>query len=515
MHGSGMDVGVFFGGHSMKLGAWSKLTVAAAALVMLAGGATRADDTQADPNNQDVNAQINDLKRQIAELKAQQNDNWLTKERESQIRSIVEDVLADAKKRSQAADGETVGYKDGFYLQTPDQNYKLLINGVVQVRYDFVYRHDANTNDSLHPITATNNEENTSGFDVRRARLKFSGNVFSPNIIYQFYADFFGSSTGAFTVLEAFAGYNFNDSFKIKAGAVQMPFTRASGDPDAKLLLMARPEVFTAMMGNDTTRAMGVSVYGEPIKDRLNYEFQVNNGVNSNTLRRPDTTDTGTTNAVNLDNRLGFYTRLNFVGNGKLKDFSDQPDLRTGNRDFIWLAGMAVGYESQNANTSANGHALPAPQNSAVMAIGNRGAPGFTTYTLNGDVYRATLDFTAKYQGWSFQAAGLFQQINANQGATEPFKQSLFESGYYAQLGYMLIPNKFELTGRVQYLLTEGSPNIGEYYALGANYYLAGHNAKIQTDVTYTPESVYTDAGETQLQNTHQLSFRVQFQVMF
>jgi len=79
----------------------------------------------------------------------------------------------------------------------------------------------------------------------------------------------------------------------------------------------------------------------------------------------------------------------------------------------------------------------------------------------------------------------------------------------------MLIPDKLEIAGRVSYMLTEGSSNIGEYYTLGANYYLFGHNAKIQTDVTYTPESVYTDAGETQLQNSHQLSFRAQLQVMF
>ena len=237
--------------------------------------------------------------------------------------------------------------------------------------------------------------------------------------------------------------------------------------------------------------------------------------MNSNMLRRPDTTDTGTNNAFNLDNRMGFYTRFNYVGAGSLKDFSDEPDMRDDTRNFVWLAGLGMGYESQNADNSTSSHALPSPQNTAVMAIGNRGAPGFTTYVLNGDVYRATLDWTAKYQGWSFQTAALFQQINANPGQTEPFKGSLFESGYYAQLGYMIVPKKFEVAGRIQYLLTEGSNNIGEYYTLGANYYIAGHNAQIQADMTYTPESVFTDTGDTQLQNTHQIAFRMQLQVMF
>jgi len=502
----------------MFKGIWSTRAIAAASLLTVVGMSARAADSAAGSSpasNADVASEIGALKQRIADLEAKDNANWMTDERAAQIRGIVEDVLKDAKTRGQFADGSNMGYNNGFFIQTADGNYKLQINGLVQARYDYTYRHDANTQDSLHPITGTHNQEDTSGFDIRRARLKFSGNIFAPNIIYNFYGDFYGASTGAFTVLEAFVGYNFNDMFKVRIGAQKMPFTRVSADADTQLDLMARPEVFTAMMGNDTTRAMGVSLYGEPIKDKMDYEFQVNNGVNSNTLRRPDTTDTGTSNAVNLDNRLGFYTRLNYAGSGKLKDFSDQPDLRSDNREFIWLAGVAGGYESQNDNTSTTAHALPSPQSTAVMAIGNRGAPGFTTYTLNGDVFRMTADWTAKYQGWAFQGAGLFQQINANEGATEPFKQSLFEHGYYAQIGYMIIPQKLELAGRVQYLLTEGSPNIGEYYTVGANYYIYGHNAKIQSDVTYTPEAVYTDAGENHLQNSHELSFRVQFQVAF
>src|SRR5207248_2959826 len=121
--------------------------------------------------------------------------------------------------------------------------------------------------------------------------------------------------------------------------------------------------------GNDTPRTIGVDLYGEPIKDKLNYDVQINNGINSNTFRRPDTT--GTT--ANLDNRLGIYGRLNYAGSGKLKDFNDQPDLRQDNREFVWLAGLGLGYESQNAATGA----LPSPQTTAVMAVSNAKGPGF------------------------------------------------------------------------------------------------------------------------------------------
>jgi phosphate-selective porin OprO and OprP len=492
----------------------AKQRYAALLLAVGLGGGSRGMWGAQPAAAQDITAELNALKARVAELESQQHENWMTKEREDQIKAIVQNAIADAKKQGQLSGGGIeAGYKDGFYIQSADKNYKLTINGLVQVRYAYVYRHDANTNDTLHPISATSNQEDTSGFDVRRARLNFQGNVVSPNVVYRFYGDFFGASTGAFTVLEAWAGYNFNDAFKIRAGATTVPFNRAAQNADALLDLMSRPEVFAALLGNDTPRAIGVNFYGEPIKDKLNYDVQVNNGINSNTIRRPDTT--GPTGS--LDNRLGIYGRVNYAGSGVLKDFNDQPDLRPENRDFIWLAGLGLGYESQSAATGT----LPSPQNSAVMAVSNARGPGFKTYTLNGDVFRATLDWSAKYQGWSFQTAALLQQVNASAGtgAALPLgaggPSAFFEQGYYAQAGYMLIPQKLEVVGRVQYLFTEGFPNIGEYYQLGANYYIFGHNAKIQTDITYTPESVYTDAGEDQLQNTHQIAFRAQLQVMF
>lgn len=471
-----------------------------------------------DPTAADLANQIKALQQQVSDLQAKENENWLTTERAAQIRSIVQDVLADSKKREQFADGADFGYNNGFYIQTPDGNFKAVLNGYIQPRYEFIYNHRPNSNSSAPPLSATNSQDNASGFDVRRARIKLTGNVFSPNVIYKFYGDFYGANnTGGFSVLEAFIGYNFNDSVKFKVGAMDVPFTKTSREADTNLDLMVRPEVFTALMGVDTQRTMGAEVYGDIIKDRFDYELQINNGVNSNQTRRPDTNSLTT---ANLDNRLGMYGRLQFAGNGKIKDFFDEPDLRSDNSDFIWLVGLGLGYESQNATSTA----LPAAQNTATTVFSNGNGPGFKTYALNGDIYRATLDFSGKYQGWSFLAGGQFQQINANPNAGSATAglpllplttSSFFEHAYYASLGYMVIPKRLELVGRAEYLFTQGLANIGEYYTIGANYYIYGNNVKIQTDLTYTPEAVQTDTGDTQLQNAHELAYRMQFQVSF
>jgi hypothetical protein len=488
---------------------WSAVIAAAVA------AATPGFAADAPADNSDVQSEIAALKSRIAELEKKEGENWMTAQRVEQIKAVVQDVIKETK--AHEMNGWEMGYNNGFFVQSADKNFKLVLNGYIQPRYEYVYNHRPNSNSSAPPLSSTRSEDNASGFDVRRARIKLTGNVFSPNIIYKFYGDFYGANnTGGFSVLEAFVGYNFNDAFKFKVGAMDVPFTKTSREADTNLDLMVRPEVFTALMGVDTQRTMGAELYGDIIKDKFNYELQINNGVNSNQIRRPDTNSLTT---ANLDNRLGFYGRLQFAGNGIIKDFDDEPDLRKDTSSFIWMVGGGLGYESQNASPSS----LPAAQNTATTVFSNGFGPGFTTYALNGDIYRATLDWSAKYQGWSFLAAGQFQQINANPFSPSstaglplgPTNSSFFEHAYYASVGYMIIPKKLELVGRAEYLFTEDFPNIGEYYTVGANYYIMGNNVKIQTDVTYTPEAVQTDTGDTQLQNSHDLIFRMQFQVSF
>jgi hypothetical protein len=329
-------------------------------------------------------------------------------------------------------------------------------------------------------------------------------------------------------VTDAFVAYRWSDQIKIRAGSYKVPFAKAEliSDP-----LVTTPERVEVMAPFDPIRALGVSVFGDLIRDQLSYEVSANDGGQTNTLRRADTV--GMT--FNLDNRMAFYARVQWAGNarvgsdgkvtGGISDFSDEADLRVDNRAFIWMLGAAVGYESQNSSNNA----LPSPQGSTgVTGISNGDGPGFTNYTLNGDVFRATVDWSAKWQGFSLLAATYFQQVNANPGntsatssttiSTGPYgagDSSFFQNAYYGQIGYFIIPRRLELVGRAGLLYTEGYPNIGEVYTVGANYYVYGHNLKIQSDLTYSPEAPFTDSATGLLQNTHDLIFRLQLQAKF
>jgi len=496
-----------------------------AALSML----TAADPLFAAADTTDLAAELSALKARIAELEKLLDNASPTTERTAQIRAVVEDVLADARKRGQLADSPDAGYHDGFYLQTPDHNFKLAVGGFLQVRYEFA-QSNATHNRTLPSRSFTSaggatikttpsDPGDANGFDIRRARINFSGNVFSPDVTFRLEGDFYGGSAGGFTVTDAFVGYRWSDLLKIKAGSFKVPFAKSESTNDTFQTFMERAEVLAPF---DPVRSLGASLYGDIIKDKLAYEISANDGGNANTLRRADTA--GST--ANLDNRLGFYSRVQYAGSGRISDFVEESDLRTGARDFIWMLGGAVGYESQNAANNA----FPSPQTTTSLSgLSSNNSPGFANAAaLHGDIFRATLDWSAKWQGLSILTAAYFQQVNQNAAAVSstsatspaipPYgssRSSFFQHSYYAQLAYFIIPQKLELAARAGALLTEGGPDIGEFYSLGANYYLYGDNAKIQADATYTPEAAYTDAAASLLQNTHDLIFRVQLQLKF
>lgn len=508
----------------MNIATRSKRAVVAASLLTLAAGSVAFAEAPA--SSDDVATELKALKTRVAELEQKESSNWMTEERTNQIRAIVQDALADARTRTQFADGPSVGYKDGFYIQTADQNFKLVVGGYAQVRYEYAYTNVNHNETTLHGSTLkTHDPGNSSGIDIRRARVSFSGNAFSPDVTFKLEGDFYGgggpltgtstsggvASASFFQVSDAFIGYRFNDNFKIKAGSYKVPFAKAELTSDPTGTFAERAEVLAPF---DPVRALGVSLYGDVIKDQLGYEVSINDGGNSNTLRSDDTiSNTGTGNTPNLDNRFAYYGRVQFAGSGKIADFVDETDLRTDNRQFIWLLGGAAGYESQSAVTRG----FPSPQTTTTINGLTTGG-NFANYTLNGNAYRGTIDWSGKWQGLSMLAAGYIQEVNAERGAGVSLPapgNSFFEHGYYAQVGYFVIPRKLELVGRGGVLLTEGASRHAEYYSAGANYYVYGHNLKIQSDMTYTPAAAYTSATGSALANTQDLIFRVQLQLKF
>ena len=117
--------------------------------------------------NADLQNRLEAAEARIAELSADQNQNWLNDERANAVRGLVQDVLADADTRAslQGASGNA-GYDGGFTIASGDGNWSLKINGAVWTSWTTV------DDDSVVPANDTD-----GGFDAPQSWMNYSGTV--------------------------------------------------------------------------------------------------------------------------------------------------------------------------------------------------------------------------------------------------------------------------------------------------------------------------------------------------
>ncbi|MGA1516683.1 MAG: hypothetical protein ACO396_02810, partial [Phycisphaerales bacterium] len=148
-----------------------------------------------DEANTDALAQIAELKAELAAMKAQNGETWLTEQRADQIRGIVQDVLADAETRSSLqSTGANAGYDNGFFISSADGNFSMKINGLVQFRWIL---NGSTGGGGVSGLTQSKFHDSW-GFEVRRARVDFSGTL-AQDWKYMFqiqYGSPFGQSAG-------------------------------------------------------------------------------------------------------------------------------------------------------------------------------------------------------------------------------------------------------------------------------------------------------------------------------
>ena len=166
--------------------------------------------------------------REIAAMKQEDGRNWLTEQRASEIRGIVQDVLVDAESRTTFRDnGATAGWNKGFFLASPDGNFKLKISGQVQLRY--VLNH-ANGLASAEPNPpAGKGAPYQWGFENRRTKLKFSGHMFDPSWTYSVKGAFTREKAGTMLLEDAWIAKSLGEGWKVKVGQFKAP-CRPHGD---------------------------------------------------------------------------------------------------------------------------------------------------------------------------------------------------------------------------------------------------------------------------------------------
>jgi hypothetical protein len=202
--------------------------------------------------NDETAAQISELKAEIAALKAQQGEQWLTEQRADAIRGVVQDVLADSSTRSSFQQaGATAGYNNGFFLSSADGNYTLKINALEQVRFVWnnTYQNKADG--------PSGNDANQWGFENRRTQAFFSGNVVDPSwkylvgMAYDSQTDPYYNNGAANTFQLYYANItkSFGNGFSVTVGQQNVPWTVESQLFNAGSTQMGDYSIFEYVFG--------------------------------------------------------------------------------------------------------------------------------------------------------------------------------------------------------------------------------------------------------------------------
>ena len=159
--------------------------------------------------------QVEAMETEVASLQAERGAGWLTDARTEEVRSIVHDVLSDAESRaSLLQDVATSGWDEHLFLASPDGDFKIEVEGLIQVRYVFNFQDETNPDDA-----------NRGGFENSRTKLAFTGHVLDPTWTYMVRGDF-ETDGGTMRLEEAYIAKQLDDGWAIRVGQFKGPFLR-------------------------------------------------------------------------------------------------------------------------------------------------------------------------------------------------------------------------------------------------------------------------------------------------
>ena len=246
-----------------------------------------------------------------------------------------------------------------------------------------------------------------------------------------------------------------------------MVFSRNALTSDSKLLLMDRSLIkgaLTVLGINDNT--VGILVHGRPLGGHLSYGF-------------------------------GIFDNIGFEIAGAEEILAREADgAMTSGRvvyDFLDPA-PSGGYGDYKGSYIGKGQRLSLGANLAYLSKARIGDIEFDLLAWGMDLFFNTGPITIEAEYDNYKEGNK----NASSG-------DLVGGGWYAQGGYLILP-VVELTTRYQELDANDNDDSDklQWTSVGLNYYIRGHNLKIQTDYTFKKEE-----GESKISND---LFQVQLQ---
>lgn len=402
-----------------------RLAAVGALLCGMAGPALA--ETQAD-SNAELRAELAAMKAEIAQMKQSEGDNWLNERRAEEVKGLIREVLTDAQTRATLAeDGFYAGNKDGkFFLSSTDGNYTMKIAGQIDLRYIVNWEGDQGDSGS--------SDSEDHGFQLRRVKLKFGGNVINKNLKYAVNLAMDRDDGNVF-LEDALFEYDFPEvkGLSIVGGKFKIPFLRQELISSSRLLAVERANVTEFFTQNRSIGLMGA--YEQEM-------FKVQVGIFQ-----------GANTEVSDFNAPG-NAKFNVTGRADVKilgDWKQAKDVAAwSGKDPALFVGGALSYQS------------------------DRNTAGGTSE----DYFGYTIDALAKFGPASVM--GAFMGAHLDSASRDPL-------GLLVEVGVFVIPDKLQPYGTIQWLDPDSATISDDLVilTLGANYFFKKHNAKLTTDVSW------------------------------
>lgn len=336
------------------------------------------------------------------------------------------------------------GYDGGFILRSPNDDFSLQIMSRIQFQHLYTDIRQAGATD-------------TNTFRLRRARFFLLGKLFE-RFEFTTFVNHGTSSSSTITTSNGGTLANPNapfwwgdmtahivPEFNMTFGSISLPMDR-SGEGSSGKMAFVEPAIVSTQVDGQTNQTisrqaftagdtLGIRLWGT-LGDRFNYIVGFGNGDESSFFNATRQFAYGARFSVDI---LGHPS-----GDESDLAYSETPQFAMG------FGGM---YEPQNATDS-----------------------NINFVTLDWSATGST-DIVFQWRGFTFYAEGYARRLKV---ATGNF--SLDDVGYNGQLGYFVVPKKLELVGRGSQIFREGPDNNAWEFAGGINWYIHGHNVKLQSD---------------------------------
>ncbi len=369
---------------------------------------------------------------------------------------------ANAAAPQQNDSGISAKYDGGFHLATADNKFTMTVNGLFQPRFtEFVANDDAKALGA--PPTAD------SDFDIYLGRVALSGSVFDPSIKY--FVQFQGSTstnTNQTFFLDWFAQKEFSPELSVQMGRSWTPYSYQNFLNPGQFML---PDFSVAEYAFALSRSVNVEATGQAGK--LGYALMITNSVPA--------LDAST--QENFNNKLGFIGHVQYDILAPYGYQESDPKGAESPELTIW---SSAAYNPVNAASALSNQTAGDRTVGATTTVGFR--DGWFSLQNTGFYRRTLSDVQPDFNSW----------------------------GYAEQAGYYLIPRRLEVDGRISGVLWGASDFMGftpgtevnTWYAgpnfpyhritehsVGLNYYLYGHNAKLQTAYSYLTGNTFANQG--------------------